>query len=150
MMVNNMDNYSINPIRNYVTQPPVKNDRINTSTRTVYHDDTIEKVNTVLKQDHERVRALIEQKLNAALESLKDPKFSPGLDKDAAQHLKDAFILNNVAVRFEMDNELKHKLLMQLVDKNTGEVVWQLPPEYSVRMQKLAKLFPGIFLNELI
>lgn len=51
-------------------------------------------------------------------------------------------------IRYVMDMDL-NKLMVQLVERGSGEVRYQYPPAREVHLEKLAKYVPGIFLNQI-
>ena len=71
---------------------------------------------------------------------------SEQLKKDLAYDLYDELTKRNVAIRFSIDNDLD-QLVVKIVRKSTGKVVWEYPPSETIRLKKLARYLPGIFME---
>jgi uncharacterized FlaG/YvyC family protein len=65
--------------------------------------------------------------------------------KESIAELKDAFGIFNVAIKF--DTEEDNQLVVRLVKKDSGEVVYQIPPEYVLELRRMAEFFPGLYLD---
>ena len=50
-------------------------------------------------------------------------------------------------IKFEYNRNGNHELVVKVVNRLSGELVWQFPPAQALALQKLAKYMPGIFLN---
>jgi len=53
----------------------------------------------------------------------------------------------NRAVRLEVEKDL-HRVIIKLIDKKSGEVIRQIPPEELVELAKKMKEREGIFLRK--
>jgi uncharacterized FlaG/YvyC family protein len=67
--------------------------------------------------------------------------------KESIAELKDAFSIFNVAIKFDTEEALNNQLVVRLVKKDSGEVVYQIPPEYVLELRRMAELFPGLYLD---
>ncbi|MDR0454827.1 MAG: flagellar protein FlaG [Deferribacteraceae bacterium] len=97
----------------------------------------------------ERAVEQIKQKLERTAELLKDAQISEAARKKAAEEAFEELENNQTYVKFELEHELDNQLIVKIVRKGSGEVVWQYPPSQSLALQRLAKYMPGIFLNTL-
>jgi len=91
----------------------------------------------------------IRKKLERAAELLKDAQLSEIARKNVAKEALVELERRQTSIKFEFENELE-ELVVKIVRKGTGEVVWQYPPYQTLALQRLAKYMPGIFLNTLI
>ncbi len=105
---------------------------------------------TAASQDIAALRARIEPEVEKVLTSVRDENVPFGLKQEAAEYLYKAFTINNVSIRFDLDEGMNSSLVIKLIDRQSGKTVWQMPPERALEMKKLAKLFPGIMLDEII
>lgn len=66
-------------------------------------------------------------------------------EKGKAEALIDRFM--NRAIRLEVDNEL-HRVIIKLIDKKSGEIIRQIPPEELIELAKKMRSGEGIFLDK--
>ncbi|HEC98365.1 MAG TPA: flagellar protein FlaG [Nitrospirae bacterium] len=53
----------------------------------------------------------------------------------------------NRTIRMEVDNEL-HRVIIKLIDKKSGEIIQQIPPEDLIELAKKLRSGEGIFLDK--
>jgi len=66
-------------------------------------------------------------------------------EKERADALTNRFM--NRTIRLEVDNEL-HRVIIKLVDKRSGEVIREIPPEELIELAKKMRRIEGIFLDK--
>jgi uncharacterized FlaG/YvyC family protein len=93
----------------------------------------------------EEIREVLAGKIEEAVKVRRE-KSAEALKQSLAD-LKEAFTLFNVAIKFDKDKMLDDQLVVKLVKKDSGEVVYQIPPEYVMELRRMAELFPGLYLD---
>jgi uncharacterized FlaG/YvyC family protein len=93
----------------------------------------------------DEIREVLAGKIEEAVK-LQREKSAEALKQSLAD-LKEAFTLFNVAIKFDKDKMLDDQLVVKLVKKDSGEVVYQIPPEYVMELRRMAELFPGLYLD---
>ena len=81
-----------------------------------------------------------------AIEQMKDNAINDVKRYEIASNLFENMMKNQVNVHFDTDLETK-ELVAKLIRKDTGDVIIQYPPEDALMLKRLAKYFPGAFLN---
>jgi len=66
-------------------------------------------------------------------------------EKGEAEALINIFM--NRTIRLDVDNEL-HRVIIRLVDKKSGEIIRQIPPEELIELAKKMKDSEGVFLDK--
>jgi flagellar protein FlaG len=64
----------------------------------------------------------------------------------SAEKVKEAISQLNRGIRFEID-ESTHTIITKIVDKNTNEVIRQIPPQEVVKIAQRLKQSSGVFVN---
>ncbi|MFJ1259835.1 flagellar protein FlaG [Cupriavidus sp. CuC1] len=73
---------------------------------------------------------------------------APVVTEDAAvQHLKDVLRATSFNVEFEIDPDT-HRVITKVVDKDTGEVIRQLPSEEVMRIAHALQKLQGLFVHQ--
>jgi uncharacterized FlaG/YvyC family protein len=93
----------------------------------------------------EGIRLLLSEKIGEAVK-LRREKNAEALKQSLAE-LKEAFTLFNAAIRFDKEKLLDDQLVVKVVKKDSGEVIYQIPPEYVMEIRRLAEFFPGLCLD---
>jgi uncharacterized FlaG/YvyC family protein len=101
--------------------------------------------NAPILKTKEEIREVLAGKIEEAVK-LRREKSAEALKQSLAD-LKEAFTLFNVAIKFDKDKMLDDQLVVKLVKKDSGEVVYQIPPEYVMELRRMAELFPGLYLD---
>jgi uncharacterized FlaG/YvyC family protein len=97
-------------------------------------------------QPKEAIRKVLSDKIEQAVK-LHREKSAEALKRSLAE-LKEAFTLFNVAIKFDREKPLDSQLVVKLVRKDSGEVVYQIPPEYIMEIRRMAEFFPGLYLDK--
>lgn len=66
-------------------------------------------------------------------------------EKERAEALINRFM--DRTTRLEVDNEL-HRVIIKLIDKKSGEIIRQIPPEELIELAKKMRSAEGVFLDK--
>ncbi len=66
-------------------------------------------------------------------------------ENERAETLINRFM--NRTIRLEVDNEL-HRVIIKLIDKKSGEIIRQIPPEELIELAKKMRSGEGVFLDK--
>lgn len=65
----------------------------------------------------------------------------------AVEEVNEALTLRSVGVRFEVDSETE-RLVVKVVDRESGELIRQMPSEEVLRIAKVLGRVPGLLVSE--
>jgi flagellar protein FlaG len=65
----------------------------------------------------------------------------------AVEKINTSLLDQSVGVRFEIDSETD-QVVVKVVDRNSGELIRQMPSEEVLRIAKLMGKFPGVLMNQ--
>lgn len=74
-----------------------------------------------------------------------DPKGA----SEAMQELVDVLKTTTIGLRFEID-EKTHRVITQVIDKDTGEIIRQLPSEEVLRFARAIDKLQGLFVSHAV
>jgi flagellar protein FlaG len=101
-----------------------------------------------VSERHEQAKKALSKRLDDVFE--KERKASEVEIKRSLKKLQKAFKMFNTCIRFDIESELDNQLVVRVVDKTSGETVFQIPSEKALDIKRLAKQFPGLIVDELI
>lgn len=64
----------------------------------------------------------------------------------AVRKVNDALEIRSIGVQFEIDQDT-NKVIVKVVDRNSGEVIRQIPNEEVVRISKVMGEMPGLLID---
>lgn len=65
----------------------------------------------------------------------------------AVREVNAAFELRSIGLQFEIDRDT-NKVIVKVVDRNSGEIIRQIPNEEVVRMAKAMRETPGLLVDD--
>lgn len=72
---------------------------------------------------------------------------TPAQVESAVREVNAAFELRSIGLQFEIDQDTD-KVIVKVVDRNSGEVIRQIPNEEVVRIAKVMGEMPGLLVDD--
>lgn len=69
------------------------------------------------------------------------------VQKENLKNLQDTLAEHNITLKFRQDEKTK-QLVVELVDDKTGNAVWQIPSEVSLKLSQMSVKIQGQFVDE--
>ena len=98
----------------------------------------------------EEIISRVNARLEASLRAAEDLERSHDSMREIAMEFARELYDNQLLIRFDIENDLGNKLVVRMVRRGSGEVLYTYPPQRSLELQRLAKQFPGIFMNQVV
>ena len=109
--------------------------------------DKVGSIDTVDRVDLAKQKISTDKKeISFSLEDSMEDKEKVTL-KEAVEKLNKALEIFNVERRFEIDDKTK-ELVIKIIDRETGEVVDQIPPEEALKRYYEMQRFIGLLFNK--
>lgn len=89
--------------------------------------------------------AAVPRKVHEAASAASEP--TPGSLEKAVREINDSMQGQSVGVRFEVDNDTD-RLVVKVVDRQSGELIRQIPSEEVLRIAKLLGKVPGALMDQ--
>lgn len=94
--------------------------------------------------------SILQQKITKAVDAAKQFEVDNSKLKALAEDAYQELLSHRNTIKFEYNYNGSDELVVKIVNKSSGRLLWQFPPTSTIELQKLAAHMPGIFMDSTI